>query len=173
METEVYAVIIGWLLGVLSTPLGMYFTGIVERRRFANVLKEELKEVRFRLGVTIRRLRMLRVIIVAIGSFLVGAFVGNKIILVRDEASTAECTGEMSEISAQMESAKKIYGTYPLNLESLKVSENSHCKMIRGESTFAELSPKFEKNEYRIYFRSSGSKGALGKLESGKILWID
>ena len=50
-------VILGWLLGVLSTPLVMYFTAIVERRRFENVLKEELREVRFRLAASIYSLR--------------------------------------------------------------------------------------------------------------------
>lgn len=50
-------VILGWILGVLSTPLVMYCTSEVERRRFKNVLIEELREVRFRLIASIYLLR--------------------------------------------------------------------------------------------------------------------
>jgi hypothetical protein len=50
-------IILGWLLGVLSTPLVMYSTAIVERRRFQAVLKEELREVRFRLVASVFVLR--------------------------------------------------------------------------------------------------------------------
>lgn len=60
--TELFAkfdeVILGWLLGVLSTPLTMYATDFVERRRFKSVLKEELREVRFRLAVIVYTLRL-------------------------------------------------------------------------------------------------------------------
>ncbi len=58
MQIEILAVVIGWLLGILSTPLAMYFSGIVERRRFEDVLKEELREVRFRLALSVYQLRM-------------------------------------------------------------------------------------------------------------------
>lgn len=58
METEILGVVVGWFLGVFSTPLVMYFTGIVERRRFKDVLKEELREVRFRLALSVYQLRM-------------------------------------------------------------------------------------------------------------------
>lgn len=50
-------VIMGWLFGVLSTPLVMYLTAIVERRRFQAVLNEELREVRFRLAAIIYPLK--------------------------------------------------------------------------------------------------------------------
>ncbi len=50
-------VILGWLLGILSTPIVMYCSAIVERRRFKSVLKEELREVRFRLVTLIYILR--------------------------------------------------------------------------------------------------------------------
>lgn len=50
-------VVVGWLLGVLSTPLVMYFKAIVERRRFKDVLKDELREVRYRLVASIYVLR--------------------------------------------------------------------------------------------------------------------
>ncbi len=42
-------VILGWFLGLASTPIVMYFTAIVERRRFRAVLNEELRETRKRL----------------------------------------------------------------------------------------------------------------------------
>lgn len=58
METEILAIIIGWLLGILSTPLAMYFVGVVERRRFKDVLNEELREVRFRLALAVYQLRV-------------------------------------------------------------------------------------------------------------------
>jgi hypothetical protein len=50
-------VILGWLLGVVSTPLVMFVTGFVQRRRFEGVLNEELREVRFRLVSSIWLLR--------------------------------------------------------------------------------------------------------------------
>lgn len=50
-------VVLGWLLGVLSTPLTLYFTGAVEKRRFACALREELSEVRYRLAALIYSLR--------------------------------------------------------------------------------------------------------------------
>lgn len=54
---DLFSVILGWLLGVLSTPLVMYLTATVERRRFKNVLQEELRETRFRLTALIFSLR--------------------------------------------------------------------------------------------------------------------
>jgi len=58
MNVEIMAVIIGWLLGILSTPLVIYISGEVERRRFKDVLKEELREVRFRLALSAYQLRL-------------------------------------------------------------------------------------------------------------------
>lgn len=42
-------IILGWLLGLLGTPLVMYLNAVVDRRRFNDALVEELREVRFRL----------------------------------------------------------------------------------------------------------------------------
>ena len=58
MKVEIIAVIIGWLLGILSTPLVIYFSGLVERKRFKDVLNEELREVRFRLALSVYQLRL-------------------------------------------------------------------------------------------------------------------
>lgn len=48
MKMEILAVVVGWILGLLSTSLVAYLSGIVERRKFKDVLKEELRGVRFR-----------------------------------------------------------------------------------------------------------------------------
>jgi hypothetical protein len=56
-DPSLVGVVLGWLLGVLSTPLVMYCQAIVERRRFKDVLKEELREVRFRLAVSVHVLK--------------------------------------------------------------------------------------------------------------------
>lgn len=56
-DSDLSGVVVGWILGVLSTPLVMYFNAFVERRRFQDVLKEELREVRFRLVISIYLLK--------------------------------------------------------------------------------------------------------------------
>jgi hypothetical protein len=50
-------VVLGWLLGILGTPIVMYFSAMVDRRRFEDTLREELRELRFRLTAMVYLLR--------------------------------------------------------------------------------------------------------------------
>lgn len=47
--SELNGVILGWVLGLLSAPLTLYLTGVVEGRRFRAVLAVELSELRYQL----------------------------------------------------------------------------------------------------------------------------